>query len=296
MNELQSNIQNSDLLAKEINLIKDQTSKLMLQSSIEVGKRLKEAKELVGHGNWGDWLEQMVDYSQRTASYLIKLYEEYGESCGINSNSQALANLSYTQAVVMLKLNSDERENFLENNDIDSMSTRDLEKAIADKKAAEKESELLKEKNRKILESVDKLYGENEDLKKQIVDIEDLQKRLDELKNSGANPEKIKALEGNLEKSKKEVEKLKKQLAEKVTESEPVEIEVVPPEVAEEIEKLKTKLQMGENTVRYKATMDTIVILFENLINTVEEMKEDHEQYERYKKATNKFLEKLKIV
>ncbi len=64
------------VLAAEINTIKSETQKIMMQSAIAIGRRLTEAKGAVGHGNWSGWLKENVDYSQRTASNLIKLFEE----------------------------------------------------------------------------------------------------------------------------------------------------------------------------------------------------------------------------
>jgi len=48
----------------------------MLTNAIEVGKRLKEAKALLPHGEWGKWLVESVSYSQRTANRLMQLFEE----------------------------------------------------------------------------------------------------------------------------------------------------------------------------------------------------------------------------
>lgn len=59
-------------IAIEINTIKKQTQKVMLSASIEIGRRLSEAKSLVPHGSWGDWLERNVHYSERTAQNLIR--------------------------------------------------------------------------------------------------------------------------------------------------------------------------------------------------------------------------------
>ena len=150
------------IIAQEINVIRDQAGKILLQSSLEIGQRLKEAKELVGHGNWGAWVEAEVNYSQRTAQNLIKIYDEYGEKYLVNannSNTQAVANLSYTQALAMLKLDSEERENFLENNDVSELSAGDIKTAIAEKKAIEEEKIKLEVR-------VKEMMDENEDLKK----------------------------------------------------------------------------------------------------------------------------------
>jgi len=88
------------VIAAEINRIKQQTCKIMLTNAIEVGRRLKEAKALLPHGEWGKWLVELVSYSQHTANRLMQLFEEYGDklfaSIGDvgNSNSSALTNLT----------------------------------------------------------------------------------------------------------------------------------------------------------------------------------------------------------
>lgn len=294
MNELQTNDRTPLVIAQEINIIRDQAGKILLQSSLEIGKRLKEAKELVGHGNWGTWLESAVNYSQRTAQNLIKIYEEYGEKyleSPQNPNTQSLANLSYTQALAMLKLDSEERENFLEDNDVTSMSTKALEEAIAEKLAIEEEK-------KKLLKSIDMLYEEKENLKKKIIATEELQKKFDDLKAKSVKPEELKKVEKQLSESKAEVDKLKRSLQEereKVTTVE-IEKEVIPKEVTEEMDKMRTKLAMGEDTVKFKATFDLIVKLSNDLFATLANIKErDAAVYEKYKDAFNKVLEKLII-
>jgi len=54
------------VIAAEINTIRDQTGKVLLAAAIEIGRRLKEAKDLLPYGEWGKWLEESVSYSQKT--------------------------------------------------------------------------------------------------------------------------------------------------------------------------------------------------------------------------------------
>ena len=49
-------------LATEINVIKEQTRAAVKNATLEIGKRLVEAKAVVPHGGWGYWLQQNVDY------------------------------------------------------------------------------------------------------------------------------------------------------------------------------------------------------------------------------------------
>jgi hypothetical protein len=128
------------LIAAEINSIKSQTRMMVLCNSIEIGRRLVEAKSMLEHGEWGKWLSESVDYSIRTAQNLMKIFEEYGSNqislFGDNAKTQALAHLSYTQAVALLGVPGEDREKFIEDNDIENMSTRELQQAIKERDEA----------------------------------------------------------------------------------------------------------------------------------------------------------------
>lgn len=120
-------------ITAEILVLTQQAQQSALASACQIGKRLIEAKELVGHGEWGDYLKNEVAYSQSTANNFMRLYRELGE----NPNSQALANLGPTQALRLLALPEAEREEFAQQHDVAQMSTRELEQAIKEKKTAQ---------------------------------------------------------------------------------------------------------------------------------------------------------------
>lgn len=124
------------VIAAEINRIKQETCKIMLTNAIEVGKRLKEAKALLPHGEWGKWLVESVSYSQRTANKLMQLFAEYGDS-----NSPAQANLSYYQALLLLGIPEEEREEFILQHNVEAMTTRELEQALKERKQSDPEQE-----------------------------------------------------------------------------------------------------------------------------------------------------------
>lgn len=136
--------QDIDRLAAEINVIKQQTARTLLVASIEIGERLSQAKNLVPHGEWEQWLSENVDYSQSTAQNLMKLYREYGgNQLGFSGKTplEIFGSLTYTQALELLALPPDERETFVEENNVEDMSTRELQKAVAEAKAAKEEAE-----------------------------------------------------------------------------------------------------------------------------------------------------------
>lgn len=115
-----------------------QAQRFALEYTIEIGGYLTEAKALLPHGEWGNWLKNKVNYSQSTAISFMKLYEEYGnrQESLFSSNSQAIMNLPYTKALRLLAIPEEEREQFVEENNVEEMSTRELEKAIKERDEA----------------------------------------------------------------------------------------------------------------------------------------------------------------
>ena len=78
MNELAEG-RTLEIIATEINIIKEQTRATVLSAAIEVGKRLVEAKAAVEQGSWGKWLKENVDFSERKAQELMRVWQEYGQ-------------------------------------------------------------------------------------------------------------------------------------------------------------------------------------------------------------------------
>ena len=132
-----------DRLVSEIRMITEQTKQVVLFNSIEIGRRLTEAKAMVKRGTWGTWLKERVDYSQRTANNFMKIYQEYGRN-GLAEKSQALANLSYTQALALIDLPEDERARFAEER---NGYIEDLGERIAKEESAGRRAELLADFN-----------------------------------------------------------------------------------------------------------------------------------------------------
>jgi hypothetical protein len=68
---------------------------MVLYNSIEIGRKLTEAKSLLDHGEWGEWLENSVEYSKSTANNLMRIFDEYGSDqitlLGDNAKSRTLA-------------------------------------------------------------------------------------------------------------------------------------------------------------------------------------------------------------
>ncbi|OUO39035.1 DUF3102 domain-containing protein, partial [Flavonifractor sp. An306] len=124
----------------EIQTLQHQAQQMLLGYAIEIGRRLVEVKAMLPHGQWGEYIKQKVGYSQSTANNLMRIFEEYGAPqqsiFGPEANSQALGNLSYTKALQLLAIPAEEREAFVEENHVEDMSTRELDKAIRERDEA----------------------------------------------------------------------------------------------------------------------------------------------------------------
>ena len=124
-----------EVLANKIIRKTQQAQRIALEYAIEIGGYLTEAKALLPHGEWGNWLKERVNYSQSTAINFMKLYEEYGDSQEslFVSNSQTIMNLPYTKALKLLAIPEDEREQFVEENNVNDISARELERIIKER-------------------------------------------------------------------------------------------------------------------------------------------------------------------
>ena len=125
-----------DILAAEIRTIKNQTGRMVLNASIEVGRRLTEAKAKLPHGSWGEYLKNEVDYSPSQAQNLMRVFREYGSDqqslFGGEAKSQTFGNLTYSKALSLLAIpDEEERERFAVENDVEHMSVRELNEALA---------------------------------------------------------------------------------------------------------------------------------------------------------------------
>ena len=163
MNEITRPI---EVITQEINFYKLQAGNAI----IEIGKRLHEAKLTLPHGAWGAWLQNEVEFSERTAQNFMRIAKEY-------RNPQLIADMgnSATKALLLLSLPAEEREEFVgEAHEIDGeektvadMTTKEMERLLKELEAERTEKEKLQsqldlfqtEKDN----AVDAAYKETED-------------------------------------------------------------------------------------------------------------------------------------
>ena len=108
------------------------------EAILTIGRCLTEAKQAIPHGEWLPWLNERVEFSERTAQNFMRLAREW-------SNPQALADLGAAKALTLLALPAEERESFIAENHVVGgeektvidMTSRELEKAIRERKEAQ---------------------------------------------------------------------------------------------------------------------------------------------------------------
>ncbi|MEQ6855277.1 DUF3102 domain-containing protein [Lysinibacillus capsici] len=268
----------TDVIAAEINAIKFQTQTMMLQASSEIGKRLIEAKEQLPHGEWGKWLKENVEYSQSTANNLMQIHVEY------SSNSQAFGNLSYSKAVALLGIEAEDREAFLQENDVDEMSTRELQKIVKEKQKLEKEmakreADATKEKS--LLEK----------------DIQDLKQQLETAQEQSVQNEvsekEINRLTQELAVAESRAKKLEESLKAKPIEA--ATVEVIPDDVQKELDQLRSKVNESSDPaeIKFKIRFESLVNEFNLTLLVLDEIG-DSEVKIKYTNAVHKLMDKMR--
>lgn len=189
---------------------------------LKIGQRLMEAKAMLPHGEWLPWLNERVEFSERSAQNLMRLSREW-------SNPQALADLGATKALALLALPPEEREQFIsehhtingEDKTVIDMTSRELEQAIrerdearlaaeaaqADAKSAEEsrakmeaDMALLKEQCRSSQDAVSAAQKELEELKAKPVDVAVM--AVDQEKLDAARAEAVAEMQAKVDKAK----------------------------------------------------------------------------------------------
>jgi len=149
MSEL-TTVRTPAIIAGEVRQLKEQVQRIVLGHAIEIGRRLTEAKNMLDHGQWADWLKTEVSFSQSTANNMMRIFDAYGSAqmglFGPEANSQTFGNLEYSKALLLLAVPEEEREEFAASVDAEHISVRELKKAIKERDEAENRAKGWEEK------------------------------------------------------------------------------------------------------------------------------------------------------
>ncbi len=239
-----------EVLAAEIRAL----TASMLANIIEIGRRMCQAKEILPHGQFGEWVKNETGYSQSTANNFMKLFQEYGAAqeslFGAEVKSQTFGNLPYSKALALLAVPAEEREDFARENHVEEMSTRELKQAIKERdelrRRLEEEREVAEGAGLRIAELEEKLEASGQEAARQKLAVDKAKEELEALK---AAPVEVAIQAADPEEVQRAVEEALRQAREAHKE----ELDAVTADVKkanEERERLKEKLKKAEEKAK----------------------------------------------
>lgn len=116
-------------IAQSILRTKAKVQRAVVEGFAQMGRDLKEAKSKVHYGEWGRWLAENVDFSERHAQDLMRIADEYS-----GHMSDSLMSLSITQATALLGLTAEQKEEFVATHDMEGITTDELKAQVKELK------------------------------------------------------------------------------------------------------------------------------------------------------------------
>nr|DAN87555.1 MAG TPA: Protein of unknown function (DUF3102) [Caudoviricetes sp.] len=285
-------------LAGEINAIKEQTRATVQNATLEIGRRLIQAKAAVPHGSWAYWLKTSVDYSERTAQMLMSTYERFGNAqqklFGTKMDPELVNQLNRSQMFALLSIKSEEEcAEFMEEHkdDLADMSKRELEKAIKERDEARANLEKWRKSNEELGDTAQRVVAEKEKLK-----------------------EKLRKMTAETKETKGEMKRLQEEMAERTAriadlekhlqEAQHADVEVgavverMPEEAEQEIKNLRAKIAELEEQQGKEAISLDFKRHFENMKGEFNAMNEaldtmEPDQRKRYRAAMKKMMDMM---
>lgn len=305
------------VIISEIKIIEQHVTKTAIEGAIQIGERLQEAKQLAGHGNFGQWCQENLNYSQDTAQKFMKLAREYGGKNNVLANTAMSRNFSISNALSLLKVPEEDREKFAEEHPVEDMTNKELEEEIRELKEEkdldEEEIRMLrddldKERDR-ALEAYDREQAAKEEAAHALQKIEDLKRQLDDAEGGSADMEELEKLKAKLEKTEaalaKEKEKLKKEkdgrqaaidkelkaAGEAMQEQAKKSID----SLQAEVDRLKRREQKAgnESLLKFKILVDQLQDIFDQAGQCIL-VEQDHARSEKMNAALRQVVEKFR--
>lgn len=140
-------------------------SESFVLNTLNLGRVLTEAKKQVKHGEWADWVrENTGGMSVRNAQQFMQAYARFG-------TKEAFVGIDKSKMYKMLSLPAGTEDDFVEQNDIANMTSREVEEAVR-KVRAEMNAQLAQErKARKDAENrADELERDRDNVPEEVKD------------------------------------------------------------------------------------------------------------------------------
>lgn len=170
-----------DSLAQEARTYAANATMYMLQ----LGRVFIEAKELLKHGEFAAWCDENAGCSMRTVQNMMNAYKRFGEK-------QEFLSIGKTKLLKLLTLPEGTEEQFVQDNDIANMSSREIESAIREARGSESDKKTVRETeteaqmpiDEKLVDELRTVKEERDRIVEQNKELLEARKRLnDEIKN-----------------------------------------------------------------------------------------------------------------
>lgn len=186
-------VRSIEIVTAEITMIRDNARKVFLESVIQIGTRLEEAKQMVPSGEWTAYLTDKLGYKPSTAQNYMRIAREFGGgqvSLSGKTAADAFGQLSYSQILPLLGMAEEEREELAEEHDLPSMSSREIAALVKERDEAKANADRLKEKDKLLRSKLREANKERDKAQSSLSDAtqreKDLAERLDELEKRPA--------------------------------------------------------------------------------------------------------------
>lgn len=196
-----------------------------IQVAAQAGQCLTVIKERVGHGNWGDWCKQNLQFSERKAQNMMKLSAEMRDKNSIFANPQTFADIEISKVYELLSAPEEVQKAMIENPEAEDMNVREFKdeiRRLKEELAEERAKEKINESEEELTQAKEKI----EELTRQLSlrssekSEAEWQKELDSLKSeieketkkAAKAAEKLKAAQAEMEKKAEEIDRLQKRL------------------------------------------------------------------------------------
>lgn len=132
-------VRSIEIVTAEIYTIRDNAARVFMDSVVQIGRRLEEAKQLVPQGEWLNYLDTKLGYKPSTAQNYMRIAREFGDGqVGLSGKtaSDFFGNLGYSQLLPLLGLPEEEREQLAEEHDLAGMSSREIQALVKERDEA----------------------------------------------------------------------------------------------------------------------------------------------------------------
>lgn len=264
MNEVVSAKQEAIAITERIRV----NGQIAVNAVCAVGKDLRKMKAEklyvhIGYDNFEDYAEQEFSLKRRQAYQYISVYENLGEEF-VQSNAQ----LGITKLSLLTQVDSSDRKEIIEENDLAGMTVGEVKELLEKVKIQGEQLSMFESEKR----SAESQASELEEKDKEIYN---LKLKLDELNRENISAARMR------DKLQKRVEEL---------ESRPVEVAVPEPEIREVIKEVPDKEALAEKDRELSALKETLDKTKESYESRIAELQKSSERSEQADKNSFKAL------